>query len=66
MEEVDEHEGQHGRISRKHVKERSIMLHVKKVESPIMLSVKVKERSISSLLYLGSKEKGERTPGYGG
>lgn len=51
MEEVDEHEGQHGIISRKHLKEMSIMLHVKEVESPIMLSVKFKERYISSLLH---------------
>jgi hypothetical protein len=43
MEEVDEHEGQHGIISRKHLKEMSIMLHVKEAESPIMLSVKFKE-----------------------
>ncbi|AQK58260.1 Topless-related protein 2 [Zea mays] len=44
MEEVDEHEGQHGIISRKQLKEMSIMLHVKEAKSPIMLSVKFKER----------------------
>jgi hypothetical protein len=51
MEEVDEHEGQHGIISRKQLKEMSIMLHVKEAKSPIMLSVKFKERYISSLLH---------------
>eukprot|EP00267_Zea_mays_P041812 XP_020393741.1 proteoglycan 4-like [Zea mays] len=34
----------HGIISRKHLKEMSIMLHVKEAESSIMLSVKFKER----------------------
>ena len=52
MEEVDEHEGQHGIISREHLKEMSIMLHVKEAESPIICYLLNLKRGISHRCYI--------------